>query len=190
MKYFMNNPLYIGILLCAFASRSSQFIETYETQKICPGLSNNANATGVQPINRTDEHGILIIGDTSDVGQWKVSVRTNHSANSIASVGNTADPDVPNAVANVWLDPYEGVDLNDGELGYSACAYLYTQLPANTNLRGQEDDTTCEQMLSKSCVQELTKRAELTAQYLVQNPTLGPYSNLTVGPVAVFKWRY
>ncbi len=34
-------------------------------------------------------------------------------------------------------------------------------------------------MLSKECVDALTERAATVAQYLVQNPTLGPYSNLT-----------
>ena len=49
----------------------------------------------------------------------------------------------------------------------------------NNNLRGQDDDTTCEQMLSKKCVEALTERAATIADWMVTNPTLRPYSNLT-----------
>ena len=71
------------------------------------------------------------------------------------------------------------MNLNDGENEYSACAYLYKTLPRNTNLRGAKDDTSCEQMFSRDCVDALTDRAATVANWMVQNPTLGPYSNLT-----------
>ena len=177
-----NTQFSIVIVLTAFASRSLQgtgLAESYDTQNLCPALSDNANATGEEPIPRKSKYGGLIT-DTNGLGQWKVAVQTNYSANSIESARSTAQEDTPDAVANVWMEPFEGIDLNNGDNSFSACAYLYKLIPDNTNLRGQEDDSTCEQMLSSNCVEELTKRASLTAQYLVQNPTLGPYSNLTV----------
>ena len=178
MTFSKNNLLPVTIA-SAFVAVVSGQTHSFHTQNLCPGLFNNANATGEQPRNEVDKNGVF-----NYYGQWKVSVRSNYSVNSIEFAESTADGNNPDAIANVWLDPKDGVDLNSGEV-FSACAYVYKNLPANTLRRGQQDDGTCVQMLSKSCVEEITTRAALTAQYLVQTPTLGPYSNLTVSPAAL-----
>ena len=175
-----NNLLLVAIANALVAVVSAQ-IDSTNTQDLCTGLSSNANATGEQPINRLNAD-----GTSNTLGQWKVSVRSNYAADIIESAESTANASNPNAVANVWLDPFVGIDLNSGEV-FSACAYLYKDLPRNTLLRGQGDDTTCEQMLSRKCVEEITMRAATTAQWLVQNPTLGPSSNLTVNSPTVPK---
>ena len=154
--------------------------EGTDIQNICPGLWNRANATGVEELVVKDPRNGALITETNLMGQWKVSVRSNYSSETIESATSTGNESYPYAVANIWLDPFDGVDLNNGENGFSACAWIIKAIPQNTNLRGQDDDTTCTQMLSRDCVNDLNSRAEMVAQWMVANPTLGPYSNLTV----------
>jgi hypothetical protein len=150
----------------------------HTTQDVCRGLLDNANATGVQQRDAFDRSIIL--------GHWKVAVRTNYSVETIYNASSTANATFPDASANIWLDPFKGEDLNDGTNPYSACAYIIKQIPENTNRLGQDDPTNCESTLSQSCINALTHQAEETAKWLVQDPTLGPYSNLTppiLGPI-------
>lgn len=56
------------------------------------------------------------------------------------------------AVADVWLDPTGNTNLNDGTNEYSACAFLFKDLPENTIRRDQADEGACEQTLSSQCV--------------------------------------
>lgn len=135
-------------------------------------LSSSANATGVQFYDSYKFQG-------SGLGLWRVAVSTNSSAAAIEK-GRELTEESPGAIADVWLDPFGGIDLMDGDNGYSACAFIFKGLPYNTNLRGQKDDTSCTQMFSEKCVEAITWRAAETARWLVSNPTQGPFSNLTV----------
>lgn len=135
-------------------------------------LSQPANATGVQYYDSYKFQG-------SGLGLWRVAVSTNSSAATIEE-GRELTEESPGAIADVWLDPFEGINLMDGDNGYSACAFIFKGLPYNTNLRGQKDDTSCTQMFSEKCVEAITWRAAETARWLVSSPTQGPFSNLTV----------
>jgi hypothetical protein len=84
------------------------------TQGVCRDLLDNANATGVQQPGAFDQSIIL--------GHWKVAVRTNYSVETIYNAESTANATFPDASANIWLDPFEGENLNDGTNPYSACA--------------------------------------------------------------------
>ncbi len=141
------------------------------TQNVCHSLLTDANATG---------GGNSSWSSFNSLGQWLVGVKTNYSADTIVAARSDATQNSPDAAINIWLDPYMGVDLNDYENPYSACAFVFKSLPFNTILRGQGDDGTCEQTLSKKCISDLTDRAALTATWLTANPTIGPFSNLTV----------
>ena len=126
-----------------FVAVISGLIDSFDTQSLCQGLPNNANATGEQPCDEVDNHGVV-----NSYAQWNVSVRSKYSVNLIEYAESTADGNDPNAIAKILLDPKEGADLNSGEV-FSASAYLYKNLPLNTKLRQQGDDGRCEQMLPR-----------------------------------------
>ena len=67
-------------------------------------------------------------------------MRTNYTAQKIAAAESRATKSKPNAVARLWLDPYNRTNLNDGENDYSACAFIFKSLSANTLSRGQSDE--------------------------------------------------
>lgn len=173
----ISKPLIFLLPILWLGSQLAQSQSTgLEAQEVCPDLLDRANASSKSSLS----YQWSANGDDNGLGQWVVSVRTNISAESIQTAtgsGNETNPDVS---ANVWLDPFVDVDLNNGDNPFSSCAYIIRSLPENTIRRGQDDDTSCEQMLSKSCVEEITWRASQTARWLVQNPTYGPFSNLTV----------
>lgn len=134
-------------------------------------LSSLANATDVQ--NGT------ISSSGNGLGLWRVAVSTPFQEATIEDSPPLTETS-PGAVANVWLDTFTDVDVTNGSNDYAACAYIFKKMPYNTMLRGQNDDGSCEQMLSEQCIAAITSRAAETAKWLVQNPTQGPYSNLTV----------
>ena len=171
----MDSKFRLLCFLTIFVSLVSRTIQadSQKLQNICPALIKNANATGEEASNLPNL-------ESTRMGRWRVSVRSNYSAASIASAESKANETDPDAVASIWLDPFEDVNLNDGSNSYSSCAYILKQLPENTIRRGQDDDTSCHQMLSKDCVEAITSRIAYTAQWLVQTPTLGPFNNLTV----------
>lgn len=180
----MSHVVTVVSLFAAFNALAAAqvFANSYNTQNVCPQLLHHANATGGESVNLPLSGGATdgAIFDSNEIGRWRISVRSNYSASSIASAKSNANETDPDAVANLWLDPFEGVNLNDGSNPFSARAYVLKTLPENTIRRAQDDDTSCEQTLSKNCVAALTTRAANIAQWLVANPSLGPFSNLTV----------
>lgn len=140
------------------------------SQGVCRDLFESGNATGWTPT-----------AEDNAIGIWRLSVHSNYTANSFAPLDNVTEEESPGAVANLWLDPASNTNLNTGT-EFSACAFVFKYLPENTIRRGQNDDGSCEQTLSKKCVAQLNERAEETAYWLVANPTFGPFSNLTVRP--------
>lgn len=165
-----------SILLAACSSVASGdlFINSTDmaTNNTCiDSLYKLANATDVQ--NGTISY------ENQGLGVWRVTVSTAFQEATIDDNPELTEAS-PGAVANVWLDPFTSVDLTDGSNPFSACGYIFKDLPYNTMLRGQHDDGSCEQMLSNDCINAITWRAGETARWLVQSPTQGPYSNLTV----------
>lgn len=155
-----------------FGDPTPNYSNITTTSNVCVGLLDNpANATGVQNGS--------IYSSRNALGRWRIAVSTDSKEASIEE-GRELSKISPGAVANVWLDPFTNVELTNGRNDYSACAYIFKSLPYNTMLRGQDDDTSCEQMLSKECIAAITSRAAETARWLVQSPTQGPFSNLTV----------
>ena len=151
----------------AAAQTQSQGDAEADSQGVCRELVESGNATGS---SGTVDNG---------VGVWRVSVQSNYSANSLTPLENVTEEESFGAVASLWLDPSPSIDLNWVQ-SFSACAFVFRYLPENTIRRGQDDDGSCEQTLSRKCVQQLSERAEETAYWLVANPTVGPFSNLTV----------
>lgn len=131
------------------------------------------------PANATDKQNATILGSNNGLGLWRIAVATEFQEATIEDNPKLTETS-PGAYANVWLDTFTDIDLTDGSNGFSACAYIFKDLPYNTMLRGQDDDGSCEQTLSKECIAAISWRAAETAQWLVANPTQGPYSNLTV----------
>lgn len=158
--------IWISIALGDYPSDLTTTNNTCESSLVSP-----ANATGVQDGRQ--------YSSSNGLGYWKVAVSTNSSAENIEQ-GRDLTQSSPGAVANVWLDTFEDIDLTDGSNSFSACGYILKELPYNTMLRGQDDDGTCERTLSKKCIKAITSRAAETAKWLVQSPTQGPFSNLTV----------
>lgn len=160
----------LAIFLCVHADafELGQYpSDTRLTSGVCSQLAQSANATSAQ-----------ILNTFNGLGDWSVSVDTNHTFN--GGDGNTVlTEDSPGAVANVWLDSYTDIHLDYGGNYYSACAYIFKGLPSNTIRRGQQDDGSCTQTLSKKCVLKLTNLAALNAGWLIGDPGGGPYSNLT-----------
>lgn len=157
---------------CVSVAFGGDLIYAGNASNVCENsLTSPANATGVE------KYGMNAY--SNGLGLWRVAVSTNSSAATIEE-GRELTEASPGAAANLWLDPYEGIDLTDGSNSYSACAYVFKGLPYNTMLRGQHDDTSCTQMLSEKCVKAITWRAAETARWLVSSPTQGPFSNLTV----------
>jgi hypothetical protein len=122
---------FIGLVAAQF------FADSYDTQNVCPQLLEHANATGAEAF------ALPISAGANELGQWRISVRSIFSVSSIESAESKANETYPDAVANLWLDPWKGVNLNDGVNPFSACAYVFKTLPENTIRRGQNDDTTC-----------------------------------------------
>jgi len=54
-------------------------------------------------------------------------------------------------------------------------------MPENTVRRGQDDDGTCQKMLSPTCVKALQERLINKAFYYTASWTAPPYSNLSAG---------
>ncbi|KAJ9606929.1 hypothetical protein H2200_008940 [Cladophialophora chaetospira] len=146
-----------------------------EPQGLCSYLYADANATSDGSFDGTFSPS----AKSNGLGLWRVTVNTNYTNEKISTAQSRATEESPDAVANVWLDPFKGTDLNNGGNPYSACAFSFKGLPQNTIERGQHDDGTCTQMLSQKCVAALEEVAANSAKWLVQNPTVGPYSNLT-----------
>lgn len=164
------------VLYCCVPAALGQYLSfDGNSSNVCQdSIVSSANATGTQGRGDLYDNGL---------GLWKVAVSTNSSAITIEE-GRELTEMSPGAVANVWLDPFEDINLSDGDNGFSACAYIFKGLPYNTMLRGQQDDSSCTQTLSEKCVKAITWRAAETAKWLVQNPTQGPFSNLTVSSVS------
>lgn len=87
---FSTKNLLLTAIAGAFVAVVSRQIDSFDTQNLCPGLSNNANATSEQPRDEVDKNGVF-----NYYGQWKVSVRSNYSVNSIESAESTADGEIP-----------------------------------------------------------------------------------------------
>ena len=163
-------------LLCpSFVAAQNYLSYNADRSNVCgEKLAASANATG-----HSSEKIPGAYSYNNGLGQWRVAVSTNSSTATIED-GRELTWHSPGAIANIWLDPFTDINLNNGENSFSACAYIFKGLPENTIRRGQDDDTSCTTMLSKKCVDAITSRAAETAKWLVLNPTYGPFSNLTV----------
>ncbi|ETN46473.1 uncharacterized protein HMPREF1541_00658 [Cyphellophora europaea CBS 101466] len=138
------------------------------TQDLCTDLTEQGNATGA-----TD----TTVSSDSNLGAWRISVRSNYSAATLSAIPGVNTSSSPGAEADVWFDPFTSTDLTSGTNWYSACSFIFRNLPNNLIRRGQTDRGICSQMLSSECVHALEERTANVARGLTGNPI--PQGNLT-----------
>ena len=126
-----------------------------------------ANATGTFGLSDSDVQPQNSARHVSHNLTWSVSM---------SSPGHvqTFNYSIEDFKTNLWLGTPEGTNLNDGTNPYSACAIAFTYLPPNTINKGQHDDGTCYQTLSKVCVDALTTKAAHLGQALAGSFIRGP----------------
>lgn len=156
-------------LLVAFTIITVGTAQQSWTPDVCTDLIEQGNATG-----GTDA--TLSLSE-SDLGAWRISVRSNYSAATLSALPGVNTSSSPGAAADIWLDPFTSTNLAAGNNWYSACAIIFRNLPNNLIRRGQMDVGNCEQMLSPECVHALEERTANVARGLTGNPI--PQWNLT-----------
>ena len=138
--------------------------------QLCPlSIFNNANATGTVSLDLNDY--------TYDAGD-----NPNLTFSMTFSTGSgIGDDNISFPIVNttLWVGQPPGIDLYSGSNGYSACGFVFTNLPVNTIERGQSDDGSCHQTFSPACVETLTQQVADFALYQTSSFTGGPFSNLT-----------
>ena len=142
---------------------------------------NQANQQCLAQINNANATDTIYSTEYMDVPSSKVPLANHHTAVSItidAPILSNSDQFRVNST--IWLSTANEVDYSSPSLPFSACSFVFNQLPEKTASRRGIDNDGCESTFSRQCVIDLQLQASGMAWDFSSNTTQAKGYNKTL----------